>query len=326
MKRIAHLTMTLLVLSLVISVIGCNVQKEVTNTQLAIEELPVSNITEISAVISWVTNSPASSIVFYTVSTGGQEFSITDDRLSPTHSIKLDLLQPDTSYKYRVLSEDTDGNKAISGEKVFRTEALPPNKGIIAGTIVYAEGIPANKVYVYIFKNEEPCSSMFRITDEQGQYTFTDLLFGHYEIYASSTKLGLAGDEDCVEKELYRPFNRPPVIVELDNNYLAIAPTLTHFRDIELNYLKEYINTNQPDISWKAVPTAAYYKIKIVDGYLNEGEHEDYEREITVTETRIIWPEQLIEMNYMVSVYAYDVNNNYLTDNYELFWIGHSSD
>lgn len=292
-------------------------------TQPVIQQLPVSDITETSAVISWLTDRPTFSKVIYGLTTSNEYFSITDNRLSSTHSFELKWLQPDTLYRYKVYSQDAHGNEATSSENIFRTKALPPDKGIIIGTVLYADGTPANNVFVYIFKDEESCSFAFCTTDKEGHYTFADLPFGHYEVYSSNMQLGLY--EPCVEKDLYRSFIRPPETVNLTKNQLIIAPTRTHFKEIKMHYHKEYFNTNQPEISWDPVPTAAYYKVKIVDGYLNEGDHEDYEKEITVFDTSIVWPEQLTEMHYMVSVYAYDNNDMYLTDAYESFWIGPSA-
>jgi len=293
-------------------------------TRPAIQQLSVSDITEISAVISWLTNEPASSKVTYGLTTSSEDFDITDNRLSSTHSIGLRWLQPDTSYRYKVYSQDAQGNEAISNENVFRTEAIPLDRGTIIGTVLYADGTPASKTYMYIFKDEDSLCFAFGITDTDGFYTFNHLPFGRYEIYSSGIVLGM-GFEDWwdIDKDTYTSFTRRPEVVNLTKNELRIAPTRTHFRNIIIYCLQEYLNTNQPVISWEPVPTAAYYKVEIYAGYQSERNHEDYEKEITVSDTSIIWPEQLIETDYVISVDAYDENGIYLTDGHDLFWIGH---
>lgn len=316
MKGLAFILMAI---SLIVGLVGCNGSGKVT-TQLAIEELPVSDITEISAVVSWLTSEPASSKVIYGLTTTNETFNVTDSRLSSTHSIELKWLQPNTSYCYKVYSQGVHGNEALSDENVFHTKALPPDRGIIIGTVLYGDGTPANHVFMYIFRDEESSCFAFCITDTDGCYIFDNLPFGRYEIYSSGMELGRECDGwYCVEKEVYRPFARPPEIVNLTKSELRIAPTRTHFRAIKIHHLEEYINTNQPEISWQPVPTAAYYKVEI---WSSTGHYGEYEREITVFNTSIIWPEPLAKMRYGISVYAYDSHNTYLTDDYDSFWIG----
>jgi len=324
MKR---LVLILLTIPVIVSLVGCGTTTEVETpsqqtSKLVIQELPISDITEISVVVSWLTNEPASSKVSYGLTSSSEDFDITDERLSSTHSIELKWLQPDTSYRYKIYAQDTHGNEAISNENVFRTKAIPLDKGIIIGSVLYDDGTPASKTYIYVFKDEDLLCFAFGITDTDGHYVFKDLPFGRYEIYSSEIELGLGCEWWEIEKDIYRPFMRSPEVINLTKNELRIASTRTHFREIKMHFLGEYLNTNQPEISWEPVPTASYYKVEIVDGYLNEKKHEDYGKEITVSDTSIIWPEQLIEMNYMISVYAYDENGTYLTDTYELFWIG----
>lgn len=295
-------------------------------TPPVISSISATDITEISTVISWLTNKPASSKIIYSLQTDGDDLSITDDRLSYTHSVELKWLQPDASYIYQIYSQDMDGNEAVSEEKIVHTKAFPEDRAILIGTVLFGDKTPAYNVFVYIFKEEDLCGFDFVTTDEEGLYTFFNLPFGHYEIYSSNMQLGEPHEySSCVEKDLYRAFIRPPETVNINKNQLIIAPTRTHFKDINIHYQKEYIDTNQPEISWDPVPTAAYYKIILWASYWNEPGHKEYREEITVLNTSIVWPTQLVEMWYDVSVYAYADNDIYLADNvFESFRVGHA--
>ena len=304
---------------------------QIDNTPPVIEQITISTITEIEAVISWLTDEPASSKVTYGLTSSSVDFSTVDNDLSSTPSIELKWLQPDTEYHYKIYSLDAYGNEAITDANKFRTRALPPDKGIMVGTVLYPDGTPAHGSFVYLFKGEESISFAVGNTDKEGHYTFTNLPLGYYEIYSSFFRFGVPGEG--VEKG-FEVFHRPPQIANVIKNHLTIAPIIPQLKEIKLRYRNEYlnfdltdiINTNQPEFSWDIVPKAAYYKVRISDTRF--GEEDRYIEEITVTNARLIWPTPLVgkKMNYYVWVYAFDASGNYLTHGFNLLWIGPPGD
>ena len=299
----------------------------VLNQTLRISDIEISDITEISAIISWNTNELSSSKVIYGVTEGSYEYIVEDGLLTHEHEIKLEWLLPDTKYHYKIISQDAHEKEAITNDNIFNTVTLPADKGIIVGTVIFAEGGLASDIFIYIFKDKDLQSLTYRQTDDNGRYIFTDLSFGEYEIYSSNMHLGLnepGADIEHVYKDLYRSFNSPPEIVAVTSNQLIIAPTRTHFKDIIIHLQEEYANTNQPEISWNPVPTAAYYVVRIARGYLNEQGGENYERVLTVSGNGVLWPDRLVAMHYVINITAYDNNGIYLTDDYDSFWIGPS--
>src|SRR3989344_730281 len=92
-----------------------------------ISNIQAVNITDVSAMITWDTNEPASSVVEYGLtsaygSTGSVLGFVTG------HAVPLAGLLPGTTYHYRVLSTDPSGNVAVSGDRTFVTtsDTTPP--------------------------------------------------------------------------------------------------------------------------------------------------------------------------------------------------------
>jgi serine protease len=82
------------------------------------------DITHNSARITWTTDEPSDSVVYYGTTTayGNTESSAAN---VTSHSINLTGLQPDTLYHYKVSSTDPSDNTAESGDYTFTTEPQP---------------------------------------------------------------------------------------------------------------------------------------------------------------------------------------------------------
>lgn len=88
-------------------------------TTLSPEPLLISNVgfsyvTESTATISWSTNRPATGKVEYWEAGSKNRLTISDDKMTTTHSINLAALKADSIYYYQVQSTDVSGNQAIS--------------------------------------------------------------------------------------------------------------------------------------------------------------------------------------------------------------------
>lgn len=88
--------------------------------------LPSAN----SAMITWLTDEPATSVVDYGLSTAYTDF-VSDDQLKTTHSITLGGLVPETLYHYQIVAEDAAGNVTLSGDLTFTTSATA-SSGIVS--------------------------------------------------------------------------------------------------------------------------------------------------------------------------------------------------
>ncbi len=90
-----------------------------------ISNISVSNLTENTARITWDTDMPSTSIVYYgtTTSYGNNE---QDGTLKTSHSIDLTGLSPDTTYHYKIESANGDGVSSSSSDNAFITLEQPP--------------------------------------------------------------------------------------------------------------------------------------------------------------------------------------------------------
>ncbi|HWR17320.1 MAG TPA: fibronectin type III domain-containing protein [Terriglobales bacterium] len=91
-----------------------------TTPLLALTDFTVSSVGTTSAVLTWVTNAPASSIVEYGTSPSFGS-TVTDALTVTNHTVTLTDLAPGTQYFVRAKSQDPNGTIATSGALTFTT-------------------------------------------------------------------------------------------------------------------------------------------------------------------------------------------------------------
>ena len=104
-----------------------------------ITDLIAGSITETTAVITWNTNEPATSKVFFGLDPSTSELPIEDTSPTSIHSIGLSGLTPGATYFFRVESSDDamPPNTATSGILSFTTEDItaPLISNVVVGSI-----------------------------------------------------------------------------------------------------------------------------------------------------------------------------------------------
>ena len=93
------------------------------STAPVITNVSASSETEMSAVVSWSTDEPASSQVEYGRTVDYGSITASDEQLVTSHIVGLESLEPRTFYHFRVKSTDQAGNEALSGDYTFATAA-----------------------------------------------------------------------------------------------------------------------------------------------------------------------------------------------------------
>jgi PKD repeat protein len=106
-------------------------------TAPVLSQVQASGITETTATVTWTTDEPADSQVFYR-RTGTSSYAQTpvDPTLVTVHSVALAALLPGTTYQYRVQSVDAGGNVATSSPDGTFTTVSPPNQPPTASFVV----------------------------------------------------------------------------------------------------------------------------------------------------------------------------------------------
>jgi len=95
------------------------------NTPPIISGVLALQISDTGAVITWITNEPATSQVEYGETSEYGLNTPVDETRAASHRIMLSNLMPDITYHYRVTSRDSSGNLAISSDFTFTTLLLP---------------------------------------------------------------------------------------------------------------------------------------------------------------------------------------------------------
>ena len=87
-----------------------------------LSDIRVTELTARSATITWQTDEPATSLVEFGADAayGQRAESATP---TTTHAVRLEKLDAGATYHYRVVGADAAGNRALSGDYVFRTPA-----------------------------------------------------------------------------------------------------------------------------------------------------------------------------------------------------------
>jgi hypothetical protein len=85
--------------------------------------ITLSDITQNSAKITWITDEPSSSKVGYGLT--GWDHSAENTTMTLSHSLVITGLTANTTYHYGVMSTDASGNTATSGDFTFKTSTQP---------------------------------------------------------------------------------------------------------------------------------------------------------------------------------------------------------
>ena len=126
-------------------------------TPPTISNIKVIAITDISAIVTWSTDSPADGTVDYGTTTAYPSQQ-KDATMDTTHGITLTGLTPTTTYHFRVASTDEVGNgPTVSGDNTFTTTATPDRTPPII-TNLRVDGI--TDVYALVlWETNEPADS-----------------------------------------------------------------------------------------------------------------------------------------------------------------------
>ena len=85
-----------------------------------------------SALITWTTNEPATSVVDYGPTAAYENGTISDSAMVLGHSVRLTGLVPESNYHYRVTTVDANGVSSDTSDITFTTGADGGPSGIVS--------------------------------------------------------------------------------------------------------------------------------------------------------------------------------------------------
>jgi len=90
-----------------------------------ITDVTATNLTGTSATITWTTDEPADSEVFFRKQGATNYQSVSDSAEVTSHSVVVTGLEPDTTYEFHVSSTDGSGNTTTTTDDSFTTTSSP---------------------------------------------------------------------------------------------------------------------------------------------------------------------------------------------------------
>ncbi len=188
--------------------------------------ITVTNITTTSALVGWMTNEAADSLVRFGLTTSYGNTAV-DSGFVLTHSVPLTGLSEGTLYHFQVCSKDPANNLACSSDQTFSTPDLTPP--VISGVAV--TNITANGATIS-WSTNEPATSLVDYgtvagppyaqgAGDSGSYVLTHsvVLTGltpgttyHYRVRSGDASANEAFTADATFATLAPPHTTPPVI------------------------------------------------------------------------------------------------------------------
>ncbi|MBU0952948.1 MAG: fibronectin type III domain-containing protein [Nanoarchaeota archaeon] len=117
------------------------------------------------ATITWTTNEPADTQVFYGLTTAYGSQSPYAPTLVTSHSVSLTGLQPNTLYHFKVRSADGDGNPTESSDRTFTTLSNPVINAFVPNNV------PSGQAYTIAIQGSDFAAGSYVVyPNTQGQW------------------------------------------------------------------------------------------------------------------------------------------------------------
>lgn len=195
-------------------------------------------------------------------------------------------------------------------EEVIQTPTISPtstpahpNTGSVTGCLLFVDNTPAYPNSVYIFKSGAFTSTATASVNTEGDYSFSGLPVGDYEIYAA----------------IYRDYSlqTPDAKISVYDQQVTTVPLIIVPRHVdkvccngsEISYKNSHIAAVQPSLSWTVITGAHTYSVTInSDHNATPPGPIGYDKVAMTTETNIVWP-TLQPGSYKIVIRAFDQQN-----------------
>jgi len=152
----------------------------------AISEITVSNINTSGATISFFADEPVQAYIQYGQTSGYGFTTPVSEEFSDTQSFAISALNSDTTYYYRIIADDEAGNRVITLENNFATEAPEP------ASEPEPTPKPAPALTISNIEVVSVSTSTVKITWETNKSADSHIFYGKTIAYGQSTPLDIA--------------------------------------------------------------------------------------------------------------------------------------
>lgn len=208
------------------------------DSQTSPKDIRVSNLTDNSATVSWITDKESTDFLSWGESASSlskiEKESETDEKFQ-THSITLTGLKPNTNYYYKINSDGTSyDNGGIAWQLTTGTQLnTSPNSMNVSGSVLSATGVPTKRALVYITVNGYLISTL---TSDSGNYVFQlgiartpDLAaYAQIDMHSTLLEISVATATDGVASASIFPESAkpiPPIILGQVADFRNLKPS-----------------------------------------------------------------------------------------------------
>ncbi len=239
-----------------------------------ISNISVSNITEVSATISWTTDLPSDSKVDYGA-TSSYGSSVSDAALMTSHSLSLTDLLPGTIYHFKITSTSSLNTSSSSVDNAFTTLSTVsisitsplgndminrPDvmvKGTVTNTLGYETGVTVNGIVAVVYNGE---FFVNHVPLQEGQNTISAVAVDKEQIIA---RYEISADADHTIPHVTLQANIESGIAPL-NTYFSVSTSIPHTvtsydLDYEGNAIIDYSGTSFENMDFTYHIEGVYY-------------------------------------------------------------------
>lgn len=233
------------------------------------KDVRISNISDSSATISWVTGDPTTAFISYGTSSslGTMVNEGQSDQKYNTHSITITGLSPSTNYYFKIISNGTTFDNNSLPWQFSTGIVLNINQNVmpISGSVITAAGAPSRRAIIYVTVGGYTISTL---TSEGGTFVLqlssirTPDLTSYAEISRESTLLEVSVTAESGEISTAKVFQQsanpiPAIIVGQNQDFRNLEPnSVGQNPNADLNLPDSVTSPSKLDISGEKTDTS----------------------------------------------------------------------
>ncbi len=223
--------------------------------------------------------------------------TVTQTVLAPTQTITV-TTQTTVTAPQTTTATTPPTTTAIPSTTSVVPLPVNPNNGNASGHLEFMDGSPAYPNQIYIFVQGAGISLKSTGVNNNGDYYFSDLPAGNYEIYAAIYKdYSLSTPDATIHVNAQQTTAITVIMVPKEIPTITCNGIILTIGSIAPYYVTV---TGQLNLSWTGISTADAYSITITADYPNQN---GYNHLATSTNAGVIWP-SLSSGNYWIQVKA----------------------